>query len=59
MHQRLKNANMNVIDEVGPKAAVYCSAILQYLTSKVITEAVKVIESSDDQSPNHNKSEVM
>lgn len=54
MHQRLKDANINIIDKVGPKAAVYCSAILQYLTSKVITEAVKVIESSDERSPNNN-----
>ena len=36
VRERLQNANVS--EKVGATAAVYCSAILQFLTSKVITE---------------------
>eukprot|EP01084_Bolivina_argentea_P049259 90617_1 len=54
VRQRLQQANVS--EDVGPTAAVYCSAILQFLTSKVINEAVKVLETSEDErSPSPNK----
>lgn len=49
VHERLIEANVS--DDVGPQAAVYCSAILQFLTSKVLQSAVKVVQMTDDQNP--------
>ena len=49
VHERLIEANVS--DAVGPQAAVYCSAILQFLTSKVLQSAVKCVQMTEEQNP--------
>lgn len=49
MHKRLVNAHLKPKLNIQTNAAVYCSSILQFLTSKVIMQAVQAIINGENE----------